>query len=146
MVRLTRPVPPKPSMIPWPYKLPRNKLERQEDMAKWEIHKRAGNLLEAAWWRWMPGVTINVKWPVGLVFVLDEKDRRWDWTMGTTKQSFDSADPNDHYRPWLEKNVGKQGWDWQWGLRDNNAAENRLTIKVRTKHAKWATVASLLWA
>jgi hypothetical protein len=126
--------------------LPRNKLERQEDMAKWEIHKRAGNLVDAAWWRWMPGVTINVKWPVGLVFVLDEKDRRWDWTMGTTNQSFDSADPNDHYRPWLEQNVGKQGWDWQWGLRDNNAAENRLTIKVRTKHAKWATVASLLWA
>jgi len=135
MVWLTRPVPPKPSMWPWPHKLPRNKLERQEDMAKWEIHKRAGNLLEAAWWRWMPGVTISVKWPHGPV------EKSGDWAASLTE----SADPNDHYRPWLEKNVGKQGWDWQWGLRDNNAAENRLTIKVRTKHAMWATMASLQW-
>ena len=130
-------VPLKPSMVPWPYKLPRNKLQRQEDMAKWEIHKRAGNLVEAAWWRWMPGVTISVAWPVGLVSVPNAEH------LGVL---IESADPNDHYRPWLEKNVGKQGWDWRWGLRDNNAAENRLTIKVRTKHAKWATVAALKWA
>ena len=106
-------------------------------MAQWEIHKRAGNLYDAAWWRWMPGVTFTVKWPVGWV-ILDEMPD------GSTT-SVQSADPNDHYRPWLEKNVGKQGWDWQWGLRDNNAADNRLTIKVRIKHAKWATIALLLW-
>ena len=38
----------------------------------------------------MPSVTINVKWPVDEV----------------------SADPNDHYRPWLQEHVGRQGWDW----------------------------------
>lgn len=26
------------------------------------------------------------------------------------------VDPNDYYRPWLEKIVGKQGEDWQWIL------------------------------
>ena len=123
--------------IPFPYKFPRTELEQQEDMAKWEIHKRAGNLVEAAWWHWMPGVTISVKWPNGWVVLHEAPDG--------SKVSTESADPNDHYRPWLEKNVGKQGWDWQWGLRDNNAAENRLTIKVRKKHAKWATLAALLW-
>lgn len=85
----------------------------------------------------MPGVTISVKWPVGWAVLHEMSDG--------SRTSVQSADPNDHYRPFLEKNVGKQGWDWQWGLRDNNAAENRLTIKVRTKHAKWATMAALQW-
>jgi len=119
-------------------------LEQQEDMAKWEIHKRAGNLVEAAWWHWMPGVTINVAWPTGKVKVGPSHRDGWSG-YGPEFEYVDSADPNDHYRPWLEKNVGKQGWDWNWGLRDNNAAENRLTIKVRKKHAKWATMAALLW-
>ena len=107
-------------------------------MAKWEIHKRAGNLYDAAWWRWMPGVTISVKWPVGWA-ILDKMP-------DGSKTSAFSADPNDHYRPWMEKHVGRQGWDWQWGLRDNNAAENRLTIKIRNKHAKWATIAAIQWS
>lgn len=30
-------------------------------------------------------------------------------------------DPNDRLRPWLEKNAGKQGQDWDWVLsKDNN--------------------------
>jgi hypothetical protein len=107
-------------------------------MAKWEIHKRAGNLYDAAWWRWMPGVTISVKWPNGWVVL----DKMPDGSTTSTQ----SADPNDHYRPWMEKHVGRQGRDWQWGLRDNNAAENRLTIKIRNKHAKWATIAAIQWS
>jgi len=110
----------------------------QIQMAKWEIHKRAGNLYDAAWWRWMPGVTFTVKWPAGWI-VLDEMPD------GSTT-SVQSADPNDHYRPWLEKNVGKQGLDWNWRLWDDNAAENRLTIKIRNKHAKWATMTLLKWS
>lgn len=148
MVWLTRPVPPKPSMVSWPHKFPRNKLERQEDMAKWEIHKRAGNLIEAAWWRWMPGETISVAWPVGQV-VVDETDPRMEMVVEPTsahRQSFQSADPNDHYRPWLEKNVGRQGIHWNWGLRDNNAAENRLTIKICKSKANYASYLALKWA
>ena len=131
MVQLTRP-------IPLPINNHYSITDWRIQMAKWEIHQRAGNLVEAAWWRWMPGITITVKWPVGWV-VLDEMP-------DGSKTSTQSADPNDHYRPWMEKNVGRQGWDWQWGLRDNNAAENRLTIKVRAKHAKWATMAALKWS
>jgi len=86
----------------------------------------------------MPGVTFTVKWPVGWV-ILDEMPD------GSTT-SVQSADPNDHYRPWLEKNVGKQGLDWNWRLWDDNAAENRLTIKIRNKHAKWATMTLLKWS
>ena len=105
----------------------------------------AASLYDAAWWRWMPGDTISVAWPVGKICIVDETDPRWDWVMSASLQSFESADPNDHYRPFLEKNVGKQGWDWNWGVRDNNSAENKLTIKVRKKHGKWATMMTLIW-
>ena len=96
------------------------------------------NIKDALWWRFMPGETISVAWPNGPI-IKEHMDQY------RTDEQLLSADPNDHYRPWLEKNVGKQGWDWNWGLRDNNVAENRLTIKVRKKHAKWLTMAALMW-
>jgi hypothetical protein len=103
------------------------------------------NIKDALWWRFMPGEMITVKWPVGQVKV--GPSHRYGWSgYGPEFEYVDSADPNDHYRPWLEKNVGQQGWDWNWGLRDDNAADNRLTIKVRRKHAKWATYAALMWS
>ena len=58
----------------------------------------------------------------------------------------DSADPNDHYRPWMEQHVGKQGWDWNWGMADRDATDNRLTIKIRQRHAKYATLAAIKWS
>lgn len=102
------------------------------------------NIFQKAWWYLVPGVVINVPWPAGEIVVNDE-DPRWDWTMGATLQSGFSADPNDHYRPWLEANVGRQGWDWNWGMADRDATDNRLTIKIRQKHAKYATIAALRW-
>ena len=88
----------------------------------------------------MPGVIINVRWPTGQV-------KASSYRAGHPSFEYvDSADPNDHYRPWLTEHVGRQGWDWNWGMRDNNVAENRLTIKVRKKHAKWLTMAALMWS
>ena len=102
------------------------------------------NIIHQLWWRFVPGVIINVRWPVGNITV-DDTDPRWDWSLGSTLQEGFSADPNDHYRPWMEKHIGKQGWDWNWGLASNDAAENRLTIKIRQKHAKYATIAAMRW-
>ena len=96
------------------------------------------NIWQQLWWRFMPGVIINVRWPRGWVILHND---------GTGGQiSVDSADPNDHYRPWMEKNVGKQGWDWNWGMADRDATDNRLTIKIRQKYAEHATIAALKWA
>lgn len=114
---------------------PNSKLEQDIEMAKWEIHKRAGNLYDVAWWRWMPGETITVKWPVPWEVV--------SYLPDGSKVTTLTADPNDLYRPWLEKNVGKQRWDWNWALR---TVDNRLTIKVRKKHAKCATYMGLIWS
>lgn len=99
--------------------------DKQKRMAKQEIHRRMGNPIAAAWWKFMPGTTITVKWPAGICI---------DGT--------DSSDPNDHYRAELEAAVGKQGRDWDWRVSDDSY---KLTIKVRNTHAAWATMALLKW-
>ena len=125
-------------------------------MSKWEInglyripsgrYLPCGlNIIHQLWWRFVPGVIINVKWPKGPL-VVDHNDPRWVDLGGAVWVSIDSADPNDHYRPWMEKHVGKQGWDWNWGMANNDATENRLTIKIRQKHAKYATIAAMRWS
>lgn len=90
------------------------------------------------WWRFVPGTVIKVKWPVGAItyWVVDEDHL-------THRES---ADPNDHYRGWLEKNVGKQCWDWDWQLTDNDCAENVLTIKFRKGKTDYATLAAMRWS
>ena len=103
------------------------------------------NLYDKLWWRFMPGVVINVAWPVGQVKV-DPDLRHGIWSGYDPGDYVQSADPNDHYRPWMEEHVGKQGWDWNWGLGNNDAADNRLTIKIRRKHEKYATMAALMWS
>jgi hypothetical protein len=103
------------------------------------IHLPCGlNFRDKLWWRFMPGVVINVKWPDGWV-VLHESP---DGSMVSTR----SADPNDHYRPWMEKNVGRQKWDWDWGMANNDVSDNRLTIKIRQKHQECAIIAKLMWS
>ena len=90
------------------------------------------------WWRFVPGVWINVRWPRGFTVLEEFPDG--------TRVGTESADPNDHYRPWLEQHVGRQGWDWDWGMAGPDATDDRLTIKIRQKHAQWATVAAMRWS
>ena len=103
------------------------------------------NIKDKLWWRFMPGVIINVAWPKGQVKV-GPSHRDGYSGYGPEFEYIDSADPNDHYRPWLEEHVGKQGWDWNWGVCSKDVSENRFTIKIRRKHAKYATIAALRWS
>lgn len=98
---------------------------------------------EKLWWRWMPGVTFVVQWPNGWTEI--------DRDMGV---SVCSADPNDHYRPWLEANVGRQGRDWNWRIYALGsayimnapvAANNAVEIKIRRGKEQYATLAKLRW-
>ena len=93
----------------------------------------------------MPGVIVNVKWPMGLA-AIDESMPQWDWTIGPSRYFVESADPNDHYRPWMEQHVGRQGWDWDWCMMNNDVACNRLTIKFRHGKENFASIVSLKWA
>ena len=103
------------------------------------------NIRDKLWWRFMPGVVINVKWPKGQVKV-GPGHRDGYSGYGPEYEYVDSADPNDHYRPWMEQYVGKQGRDWNWGMANMDATENRLTIKIRQKYAKYATIAAIQWS
>ena len=102
------------------------------------------NLIDKIWWKFVSKVETKVKWPSGTITV-DHNDPRWFDCGGAVWVAFESADPNDHYRPWLEENVGRQGRDWEWGLKDHDVLNNQLTIKFRTKHARFATIAAMQW-
>ena len=77
---------------------------------------------------------INTNAPDTIVIVV-----RWP-------RSVESADPNDHYRPWLELNVGKQGREWDWGLRNSDAHDNTLSIRFKRDNEMLAMTAKLMWA
>jgi len=126
-------------------------------MAKWEVknlfrlpsgrYLPCGlNIVQKLWWRFMPGVIINVKWPKGMIIAgPGPEDPRWFDYGGAAYIKFESADPNDHYRPELTKLVGRQGIHWNWGLTGNDAAENRLTIKIIKSKEQAALLLALKW-
>lgn len=104
------------------------------------------NIWQRLWWRFMPGVVINVRWPAGEIIV-NHEDPRWrDWGGAVWINLGFSADPNDHYRHELEQLVGKQGVHWNWGMANNDAADNRLTIKIIKSKARYASYFSLKWS
>lgn len=103
------------------------------------------NIRDKLWWWLVPGEIIKVKWPRGMITV-DHTDPRWQDIGGAVYIEFESTDPNDHYRPWLEQYVGRQKWDWDWGFVGNDVSDNCLTIKVRRKKAKLATMIALRWS
>lgn len=101
------------------------------------------NIRERLWWWLVPGVVIRVKWPRGSI-VIDHDDPRW-YDVGARRVEIESADPNDHYRPTMERLVGRQKWHWDWGFVGNDVNENCLTIKILRSKAKYATMLTLLW-
>ena len=118
----------------------------KDNVVKWEINYRFG-FIDALWWRFMPGSTIEVPWPTGNIIVTPEQPG-WDGTLGATKQEIFSSDPNDHYRPWLEEHVGRQRWDWNWRMgtiATQTGMRDTLVIKFRTGKEKYATIAAMRW-
>lgn len=127
-------------------------------MAKWEIknlfQSPSGKFLPCGlkiwhqlWWRFVPGVIINVRWPTGVITAgPGPEDPRWVDYGGAAYVTYESADPNDHYRPWLEQHVGRQGWDWNWGFVNTDVTDNRLTIKIKQNKKDYALLAAMMWS
>jgi hypothetical protein len=108
------------------------------------------------WWRFMPGITIRVKWPRGNV-TNTEYDIGRNGSIVNEVYTIESSDPNDHYRPFLEKNVGKQGIDWDWriqvgnsmwtpGYEDQDIQSDKVVIKFRKGKEKWASITMIMWS
>jgi len=87
------------------------------------------------WWHLMPGKSISLPWPNG-------------WTEPDhLGNQFLSADPNDHWRPWLEANVGRQGWDWDWRLDGRSPGyHGNLEIRFRRGRQEAMMAFALRWA
>ena len=79
----------------------------------------------------MPGIELRVRWPAG-------------WTRPDhLGNQVNSADPNDHYRPELERLVGRQGWDWDWRVDPYDI--DGLMIKFRKGKQYHASYFALKW-
>jgi hypothetical protein len=114
----------------------------------WNNHKAKVALgwINRLWWRFMPGTMIKVRWPTGELIV-DHTHPLWEDMGGAVWVNLGySSDPNDHYRPDIEKHVGRQGWDWDWCMRDGDVVNNLLTIKFRKGKDIWATHFALMWS
>lgn len=74
------------------------------------------------WWKYVPGEKVRVRWPTP-----------------------DPADPNFHYRGWLERHVGRQRIDWDWNLEDYDMSENKMTIKFRLGKTDSAVIVKMMW-
>lgn len=100
-------------------------------------------LLERIWWYYTPYMEISVKWPKGSV-VVGYDDPRW-YDVGASLVEVESADPNDHYRPFMQEWIGRQRWDWSWYMGNTDARDNRLTIRIRKKHYIFASHIAMIW-
>jgi hypothetical protein len=117
---------------------------QQKIYAMYSIQDRADKIWATLWWKFASGPTIEVKWPNGWVVLHENADG--------TRVCADSADPNDHYRPWLEENVGKQGRDWDWRPGSvvtcngsGTVGVDTVAIKFRKGKASFASMAALKW-
>lgn len=101
------------------------------------------------YWCLVDYIEIDVNWPSGVVVVSHDHPRWYD--VGAVWVEIDSADPNDHYRPFLEEWIGRQGWDWDWRLAwhgrniETGEPEGRLTIRMRKKHEIYASHIAMMW-
>jgi hypothetical protein len=100
---------------------------------------------------WIVGyVEITVKWPEHKMIIGKHGDPGW-YDVGATYVEFETSDPNDHYRPFLEEWIGRQGRDWDWYLRwhgrniETQESNGYLTIRMRKKHAIYASHIALMW-
>lgn len=106
-------------------------------MAKVEIVKRTANIVRVCQWRYWLRTEVSVLWPRG-------------WTpQDHLGNSAESSDPNTWYREWLETNVGRQGWAWDWRIGpivEVSDEVGRDTLRIKFRKAEAATMFALKWA
>ena len=114
--------------------------ERRQHMAKQEIKKRTANLVSICQWRYWLKTEIEIAWPNG-------------WTpqdlLGNSSQT---SDPNEWYREWLEDNVGRQGWAWDWRASRTHTGSGddwfdfKDTLRIKFRDDKAATAFALRYS
>ena len=121
---------------PWP-PFVGSKEEYKKFMARQEIKRRTANLVSNLQWRYWLQTEVSVLWPRG-------------WTpQDHLGNSSLTSDPNEWYREWLETNVGRQGWAWDWRIGpivEVSDEVGRDTIRIKFRKAEAATMFALRWS
>ena len=100
--------------------------------AKYVFLEKRSYWISLLFWKLIPGLVITLKWPNGVCLVKYYDD---------VYKEEQSADPNDHYRPYLEEQVGKQFRTWDWKLDGDN-----ILLKLRFDKKDVATMIGLKWS
>ena len=111
-------------------------------MARVKMGRLQPSVLNRLWWKYMPGVYIHMPWPVGPVNVKNPCGEIY-----LDPGPF-SADPNDHWRDWLEREVGKQGSAWDWAVGSigvGSVDKDTVLIKFRFDKGNAATAFKLIY-
>lgn len=103
-------------------------------LKKLEMISHADRWVAGLWWHLMPGDSVSLPWPNG-----------WTESDHLGNQVF-SADPNDHWRPWLEANAGRQGWDWDWRLGSGSTGHNSVEVRFRRGRQEAMMAFAMRWA
>jgi hypothetical protein len=109
-------------------------------ITSWIIGRLTGET-KNLYWHFRTGAVIVLPWPSGYT----EPDHLGNST--------NSADPNAHYRPWLETYVGKQGRDWEWkqhsdwsfDIAGTVTTNDSVELRFRKGKEQYASLAALKW-
>ena len=55
------------------------------------------------------------------------------------------GNPDAQYRPDLEKHCGRQGWDWDWAIKEGPLEGSAIYIKLRKKREACSSLLQLKW-
>ena len=86
------------------------------------VTEKIGDIKRGLYFRLPFGVSIVVNWPTN-----------------------PTSDPNECWRPYLEKNVGRQCIHWDWELYSVDSPGNLTKIRIKFLRAKDATMFSLIY-
>lgn len=113
---------------------------------KHEIVTKTLNPIKNIQWNHLLKTSIVINWPTGWT--------RAEPAAGGGFIQTESSDPNDHYRPWLESNVGRQGWEWDWRMvefpnkiaSDKPIAPELDRLEIKFRNPEHATLFALTWS
>ena len=113
-----------------PYLDPRVLSNPKVSMAMREVREHSGGIFPSLLWKFWLRQEVEIPWPHG-------------WTpQDHLGNSALTADPNEWYREWLEKHVGRQNWTWDW---DIGSTGDPYTLVLKFRNPKHATLFTLTW-
>jgi hypothetical protein len=87
--------------------------------------------LQKLYWIVVPHDVVVVKWP-----------DPFDWEREPYRNM---GDPNNHYRAWLEENLGEQGYNWDWHLDWSQVKLDKIYILVPYHKRTFTSLIGLMW-